>query len=117
MPHGPTNFRSTVVRRYYTEEEQARPVEEPVNKPVNIQRRGRPPGSRNKPQPAATRRSARQHPANLQDIDNQFISAVQEGEEICMAFMTNKEQADIELSVKLRKEGTITTPGLLFEQS
>jgi hypothetical protein len=31
--------------------------------------------------------------------------------------MTNKEQADMELSVKLREEGTITTPGLPFEQS
>jgi hypothetical protein len=31
--------------------------------------------------------------------------------------MTNKEQADIELSVKLRKKGTIMTPRLLFEQS
>jgi hypothetical protein len=31
--------------------------------------------------------------------------------------MTNKEQADIELSIKLKKKGTITTPGLLFEQS
>jgi hypothetical protein len=34
-----------------------------------------------------------------------------------MAFMTNKEQADIELLVKLREEGTITTLGLPFEQS
>ena len=34
-----------------------------------------------------------------------------------MAFMTNKEQADIELLVKLREEGTIITLGLLFEQS
>jgi hypothetical protein len=34
-----------------------------------------------------------------------------------MAFMTNKEQADIKLLVKLREEGTITTLGLLFEQS
>jgi hypothetical protein len=50
-------------------------------------------------------------------MDNQFISAVQEGQEICMAFMTNKEQADMELSIKLREEGTITTPGLPFEQS
>jgi hypothetical protein len=76
MPHSPTNFRSTVVRRYYAEEEQVRPVKEPVNKPVNIQRQGRPPGSRNKAKPEATRRSARQYAANLQDIDNQFISAV-----------------------------------------
>jgi hypothetical protein len=50
-------------------------------------------------------------------MDDQFISAVQEGEEICIAFMTNKEQADIKLSVKLKEEGTITTPGLLFKQS
>jgi hypothetical protein len=81
--HGPTNFRSTVVRPYYTEEGQVRPVKEPVNKPdnepvnepdnkpvnkaVNVQRRnqGRPPGSRNQPRPAATRQSARQHAANL----------------------------------------------------
>jgi hypothetical protein len=34
-----------------------------------------------------------------------------------MAFMTNKEQTDMELSVKLKEEGTITTPGLPFEQS
>jgi hypothetical protein len=34
-----------------------------------------------------------------------------------MAFMTNKEQADMELLIKLREEGTITTPGLSFEQS
>jgi hypothetical protein len=34
-----------------------------------------------------------------------------------MAFMTNKEQADMELSIKLREEGTITTPRLPFEQS
>jgi hypothetical protein len=34
-----------------------------------------------------------------------------------MAFMTNKEQADIELLIKLREEGTITTLRLLFKQS
>jgi hypothetical protein len=75
MPLGPTNSRSTVVKPYYTEEEQVRPVEEPVNKPVNkpvnesvniqCRNRGRPPGSRNKPKPAATRQSARQYAANL----------------------------------------------------
>jgi hypothetical protein len=31
--------------------------------------------------------------------------------------MTNKEQANIELLIKLREEGTITTPRLLFKQS
>jgi hypothetical protein len=48
-------------------------------------------------------------------MDDQFISAIQEGQEICMAFITNKEQADIELLIKLREEGTITTSGLLFK--
>jgi hypothetical protein len=119
MSHSLTNFRSTVVRPYYTEERQVRPVEKPVNKAVNVQRRnqGQPLGSRNQPRPTATHQSARQHATNLQDINNQFISAVQKGQEICIAFITNKKQANIELLIKLRKEGTITTPGLLFEQS
>jgi hypothetical protein len=34
-----------------------------------------------------------------------------------MVFITNKEQADIELLIKLREEGMIMTSGLLFEQS
>jgi hypothetical protein len=34
-----------------------------------------------------------------------------------MAFITRKEQADIELAIKLRKDGVITTPGDLFERS
>jgi hypothetical protein len=34
-----------------------------------------------------------------------------------MIFITNKEQANIELLVKLREEGMITTSGLLFKQS
>jgi hypothetical protein len=78
MPYGPTNFRSTVIKPYYAEEKQVRLVEEPVNKPVNVQHcnQGRLPGSHNKPQPAATHQSARQNAASIQDIDNQFISAV-----------------------------------------
>jgi hypothetical protein len=50
-------------------------------------------------------------------MDNQFISVVQKGQEICIAFITNKEQVNIKLLVKLREEGTIMTPGLLFKQS
>jgi hypothetical protein len=34
-----------------------------------------------------------------------------------MAFMTRKEQADMELAIKLRKDGVITTLGDLFERS
>jgi hypothetical protein len=90
IQHSLTNFRSTVIKPYYAKEGQVRPVEKPVkepvkelvnksvNKPVNVQRRNqeRPPGSHNQPRPAATRQSARQHAANLQDINNQFISIV-----------------------------------------
>jgi hypothetical protein len=71
MLHSLTNFRSTVVKPYYTEEEQVRLVKKPVNKllnkPANVQyrNRGRPPGLHNKPQPVVTRQSAQQHTANL----------------------------------------------------
>jgi hypothetical protein len=34
-----------------------------------------------------------------------------------MAFITNKEQANIKLLIKLREKGTITTPRLSFKQS
>jgi hypothetical protein len=34
-----------------------------------------------------------------------------------MTFITRKKQADIELSIKLRKDGVITTLGGLFERS
>jgi hypothetical protein len=34
-----------------------------------------------------------------------------------MTFITNKEQADIELLIKLREKDTITTSGLPFKQS
>ncbi len=34
-----------------------------------------------------------------------------------MTFMTRKEQANIELSLKLQKDNVIITPGGLFEKS
>jgi hypothetical protein len=34
-----------------------------------------------------------------------------------MAFITRKEQADIELAIKLQKNGVITTPEDLFKRS
>jgi hypothetical protein len=139
MPHGPTKFRSTVVKPYYREEhleeegEQRRvgaesQVDEPIdakhtdepNKMVETQRRGRgrPPGSKNKPKPQITvRRSTRRNAADYQDLEDQFINAIQEEQDVSMALMTNKERADMELSIKLRNEGVITTPGLPFDQS
>ncbi|KAJ5904893.1 uncharacterized protein N7473_001809 [Penicillium subrubescens] len=140
MPYGPTKFRSTVVKPYHREElpegegEQRRiraeddqvdrtvdsePVNEP-DKPVEIQRRGRgrPPGSKNKPKPQTTvRRSTRGNPTHHQDLEDQFINAIWEGQDVAMALMTNKERADMELSIKLRNDGVITTPGLPFDQS
>jgi hypothetical protein len=38
-------------------------------------------------------------------------------QDITIAFITHKEQADKELLIKLQKEGAITTPGLPYEQS
>jgi hypothetical protein len=140
MPHGPTNFRSTIVKPYHREEPpegergQCRvraeddQEDEPIDakhtnepdKPTETQRRGRgrPPGSKNKRKPQAiVRRSTRRNAANHQDFEDQFINAIQEEQVVSMAFMTNKERADIELSIKLRNEGVITTPGVPFEQS
>jgi hypothetical protein len=78
----------------------------------------------NKPKPklTAVRRSSRQHVPSRQfidsqDFEDQFINAIKKEQEISIVFITTKEQADIQLSAKLRQEGVITTPGLLFEQS
>jgi hypothetical protein len=80
--------------------------------------RGRPPDSKNKPKPqASVRRSTPRHAVNHQDLEDQFIKAIQEEQEVSTALMTNKERADMELSINLRNEGVITTPGLPFDQS
>jgi hypothetical protein len=75
MSHSLTNFRSTVIRPYYTKKKQVKPVEKPVNKPdnkpvnktVNVQCRNQrqPLRSHNQPRPVTTHKSARQHAANL----------------------------------------------------
>jgi hypothetical protein len=36
---------------------------------------------------------------------------------VLIAFITCKEQADIKLAIKLRKDGVITTPEDLFKRS
>jgi hypothetical protein len=48
--------------------------------------------------------------------NDQFIIAIKE-DNVSIAFMTRKEQADIELAIKLRKDSVITTLGDLFERS
>jgi hypothetical protein len=52
----------------------------------------------------------------ITEHDDQFIAAIEE-DNVSMAFMTCKEQADIELAIKLRKDGVITTLGDLFKRS
>jgi hypothetical protein len=48
--------------------------------------------------------------------NNQFIAAIKE-DNVLIAFMTRKEQADIELAIKLQKDGVITTLRDLFKRS
>jgi hypothetical protein len=48
--------------------------------------------------------------------NNQFITAIKE-DNLLITFITRKEQADIKLSVKLQKDGVITTLESLFKRS
>jgi hypothetical protein len=48
--------------------------------------------------------------------NDQFIVAIEE-DNILIAFMTCKKQADIELAIKLQKDGVITTLEDLFKRS
>jgi hypothetical protein len=56
------------------------------------------------------------YPIN-KDFEEQFITAINKETETSIAFITSKEQADMELSKKLCQEGIITTPGKPFEES
>jgi hypothetical protein len=48
--------------------------------------------------------------------NNQFITAIKE-DNVLMAFITRKEQTDIELAIKLQKNSVITTLRDLFKRS
>ncbi|KAJ6019518.1 hypothetical protein N7522_001585 [Penicillium canescens] len=94
------------------------PLTTPANNTSLRRGQGQPPDPKNKPKPqASVRRSTRRKAADLQDVEDQFINAIQEGQDVSMAPMTSKERADMELSIKLRNESVITTPGSPFEQS
>jgi hypothetical protein len=127
MPYGPTNFRTTAVKPYYIEDptDQEVPEEQPLPEhqqpeqpsPQETVRRGpgRPKGSRNIQRLKAPTRHSARHLTT--DFDEQFVTAIKEEDNVSMTFMTRKEQADMELSIKLRKDGAITTPGKPFERS
>jgi hypothetical protein len=48
--------------------------------------------------------------------NNQFIAAIKK-DNVSMVFITRKEQADIELTIKLRKDSVIITLRDLFKRS
>ena len=105
MLYRPTNFRSTVVKPYYVEETGKstlttsqdstpsnitiivdHPKEDTITVDYSVKRgRGRPKGSKNK----------------------QYLTALD-------SFLSAKEKGDLELSLKLRRDGIITDPGLPF---
>jgi hypothetical protein len=114
MPYRPTNFRSTVVKLYYTEDplitsqdntllDITITVDHPEKDTVTVdhaeedtitvdhhikQGRGRPKGSKNK----------------------QYFAALK-------SFLSAKKKGDLELSLKLRQDEIINNPGLPFQAS
>jgi hypothetical protein len=93
--HRPVQFRSTVVKPYYTESKEDTPPKpsgsdntDDVEQPLEATE-----------QPAVRRSSRKRTPRVLD------------------TWLTAKEAADYQLSLKLRAEGKITTPGKPFEQS
>jgi hypothetical protein len=114
MSQGPVKFQSTVVRPYLTEQ----PCQEEVKMPEELQdkepqktrrEQGRPKGSRNR-QRTENNKLCRSERHLITEHDDQFIAAI-EKDNVSMAFMTRKEQADMELAIKLRKDGVITRLG------
>ena len=61
--------------------------------------------------------SMRLYLKDIKNFDNEFITAIIKGIKTPIAFIIYKEQANIKLSLKLRKEGVITTPRALFKAS
>ena len=62
------------------------------------------------------RQSTRHHLTNEDNFDQAFLTTTKEIN-TQMTFITSKEQANIALTLKLRKEGKITTLGALFKAS
>jgi hypothetical protein len=132
-----TIFRITSVRPYFRDEHTIEPPAEDTSddhaadkddaadedyrpKPeasVAIpRRRGRPPGSKNKPKnPASGTHTSALLPAFPQS-PKEHISATK-AQATWELFVTQKELKDAELAIKLRREGKITAPGKPFEAS
>jgi hypothetical protein len=132
MPYGPTNFRSTVVKPYYTNDTTSSPVIHPENdhdeddpeieddvrreQPIVRRGPGRPKGSKNKPKIVHFAEDENETTED-RDFDDCFITALNDRTELTMTFMSSKEESDQQLALKLRQEKKITTPGEPFELS
>ena len=92
------------------------PEELQDKEPQKTQReQGRPKGLRNKQRTENNKlRRSEQH--LITEHNNQFITAIKE-DNVSIVFITCKEQANIELAIKLQKDGVIITLGSLFKGS
>lgn len=118
LPHGPVVFRSTVVKPYYTEENQET-SETPLAQDHSNQIETPQETDTNQRYPTRTRALPRRFQLLAeQEIFQYDLDAIMfESESLDMAWVTNKEKADLELALELRKEGKITAPGASFEHS
>ncbi|KAK1990764.1 hypothetical protein LX36DRAFT_695116 [Colletotrichum falcatum] len=90
LPHGPRNFRITVVKPYYERYDNGLDLRIQEGEDISERPRGHP----------------RKRPLNT------FFTQHRQD-----AFVTTKEKVDYALAVELRKRGVITTPGEPFEES
>jgi hypothetical protein len=115
MPYGPTKFRSTVVKPFYIEElpevdkEQQNEPQQNNQPETDIERKIR----ATRPMVIIPNRSVRQ----LEAQSEHFLTSVREDQQITMAFITKKEESDLELAKDLRQKGVITIPGQPFQES
>jgi hypothetical protein len=130
MPRGPTKFRATVVKPYYSEFGEATPVTNDYDrreaedteyqllkeKTTTGKRRGRPPESKNKPKVVTAANQSVSFGLILErtkDDGDSSDNNVVDNE----TFVTAKEIAAYDLAVELRKKGTIKIFGGPFEAS
>jgi hypothetical protein len=116
MPHGPTRFRSTVIKPYYRDDSSDPVQEAPASEDAlekNHDQGDHDPDTITVDMPQPRHKELR-NSRNLVDFEEQFVAAIEGGVELSMAFITAKEKADLELAKQLRKEGRITTPGAPF---
>ncbi|KAI0995993.1 hypothetical protein K3495_g12188 [Podosphaera aphanis] len=122
LPHGPTNFRSAVVKPYYKDDHAEIPTDKNSHgdsEPIDLDEdewtphnevadppkrgRGRSKGSRNK--------------TGLPTIHLNTLNTHPKSMVYYAAMLSAKEKHDLNLSLQLRKEGKVLTPGNPFEAS